>query len=148
MVNADQPAAGRFVGNEHRFPLRIYFEDTDLAGIVYYANYLRYMERARSDMMGLVGIDQRAAHERGEGAYVVAEAHLRYRRPARLDDALLIRSRVTRVRPATTAIHQRVMRGDETLVEGDVIAAFVSGDGRAVRQPRAWVDLFTGLVGE
>ena len=55
---ADTPVAGRFVGTEHRFPVRVYFEDTDLSGVVYHANYLRYMERARSDMLRVAGIDQ------------------------------------------------------------------------------------------
>ena len=67
----DQPVDGRFDGPEHRFPVRVYFEDTDLSGIVYHANYLRYMERARSDMLRLAGIDQRAHQESGGGAYAV-----------------------------------------------------------------------------
>ena len=64
----DQPLEGRFDGPEHRFPVRVYFEDTDLSGVVYHANYLRYMERARSDMLRLAGIDQRATMEAGGGA--------------------------------------------------------------------------------
>ena len=90
----DQPYAGRFVDGAHRFALRVYFEDTDLTGIVYHANYLRFMERARSDMLRAAGIDQRAAHEAGEGAYAVAALAIRYRRPAKLDDALVVVSRV------------------------------------------------------
>ena len=64
---------GRFVGREHHFPVHIYFEDTDFSGLVYHANYLRYMERARSDMLKCVGIDQRAVFESGEGVYAVSE---------------------------------------------------------------------------
>lgn len=142
----DLPATGRFVGREHRFPLRVYFEDTDTAGIVYYANYLRFMERARSDMLRAVGIDQRAVMERGEGVYAVAEAHIRYRTPARLDDALLIRSEVRQVRAAACHIHQRVMRGDAICAEADITAAFVAPDGRPKRQPREWVQRFEELV--
>ena len=56
-IGIDQPVEGRFDGREHRFPVRVYFEDTDLSGVVYHANYLRYMERARSDMLRLVGVD-------------------------------------------------------------------------------------------
>lgn len=146
MVNeADLPRDGRFVGREHRFPLRVYFEDTDVAGIVYYANYLRYMERARSDMMRVVGIDQRGAIEAGAGAFVVAEVNIRYRRPARLDDDLLVLSQVARVRPASTIIHQKVMRESQLLCEAEVTAAFVAPDGRARRQPPGWVRLFEGL---
>ena len=69
----DKAYAGAFVGRTHHFALRVYFEDTDVAGIVYYANYLKFMERARSDMLRAVGIDQRAAIEAGEGVYAVAE---------------------------------------------------------------------------
>ena len=73
----DQPYRGGFVGPEHHFALTVYFEDNDTAGIVYYANYLKFMERARSDMLRAVGIDQRTAMESGEGVYVVAEAMIR-----------------------------------------------------------------------
>ena len=90
MTGPDQPQAGHFAGGEHRLPLRVYYEDTDLSGVVYHANYLRYMERARSDMLREAGIDQRAAHEAGEGAYAVADLHIRYLAPARLNDALVV----------------------------------------------------------
>ena len=90
----DHPYRGGFVGEEHRFALTVYFEDTDTAGIVYYANYLKFMERARSDMLRAVGIDQRAAKEAGEGVYAVAEVNIRYLRPARLGDDLLVVSTV------------------------------------------------------
>ena len=69
----DTPYQGGFHGKTHHFALRVYFEDTDVAGIVYYANYSRFMERARSDMLRAAGIDQRAALESGEGVYAVAE---------------------------------------------------------------------------
>jgi acyl-CoA thioester hydrolase len=141
----DRPYAGGFAGGVHLFAVRVYFEDTDLTGIVYHANYLRYMERARSDMLRAAGIDQRAAHEAGAGAYAVADLAIRYRRPARLEDALVVRSRVTDVRAASCAIHQTVMRGDEVLAEADVTAAFLSPGGLPRRQPRAWVEAFERL---
>ncbi len=125
MVNPapDQPVAGRFVGREHRYPVRVYFEDTDLSGIVYHANYLRFMERARSDMLRCVGIDHRAAFEAGLGAYAVADLDIRYRAPARLDDALLVVSRLVALGAATCRIHQRVIRDDLLLVDAMVKAA-------------------------
>jgi acyl-CoA thioester hydrolase len=144
----DKPYAGRFVGKIHRFALRVYFEDTDTAGIVYYANYLRFMERARSDMLRAVGIDQRSALEGGEGVYAVAEAHIKYRAPARLDDELVVVSRVIEVRAATCLIHQRVMRGDEILTDATVTAAFLTREGRPKRQPRGWVEIFERLKGD
>jgi acyl-CoA thioester hydrolase len=130
------------MGKTHHFALRVYFEDTDVAGIVYYANYLRFMERARSDMLRCVGIDQRLVLERGEGVYAVAEAQIKYRRPAKLDDDLLVLSEVVEVRAASCIIHQRVMRGDDVLTDATVTAAFISNDGRPKRQPRDWVELF------
>jgi acyl-CoA thioester hydrolase len=144
----DMPHEGRFVGNEHRYPVRVYFEDTDVAGIVYYANYLRFMERARSEMLRAVGIGQRATLEGGEGVYAVAEAHIKYRAPAKLDDALIVSSRVREVRAASCVIHQRVMRGDEVLADAHVTAAFLSPEGRPKRQPREWVEKFERLKGD
>ena len=141
----DTPYRGAFIGGTHHFALRVYFEDTDVAGVVYYANYLRFMERARSDMLRAVGIDQRAVFEAGEGVYAVAEVTIRYRSPARLDDELLILSRVEEIRAVSCLIHQRVMRGEQLLAEAHVTAAFVSPEGRPKRQPREWVERFESL---
>ncbi len=143
---SDRPAEGRFDGREHRFPLRVYFEDTDLSGVVYHANYLRYMERARSDMLRVAGIDQRAVHEAGGGAYAVANLAIRYAAPAKLDDALLVVTRLTRVRAAGVSIHQRVMRDAVVLTEADLVVALVAPSGRPIRQPRAWTDIYERLV--
>lgn len=148
MVDPDQdlPVQGRFVGREHRFPVRVYFEDTDLSGVVYHANYLRYMERARSDMLRLAGIDQRAAHEAGEGAYAITALEIAYRRPARLDDALVVISRLVELRTASCRIHQRVMRDGLIATDAMVTAAFVAPDGRPKRQPAAWIAAFGRLL--
>ena len=141
----DQPYRGGFVGAEHHFALTVYFEDTDTAGIVYYANYLKYMERARSDMLRALGVDQRATLDAGQGVYAVADVALKYHRPARLGDDLLIITTVDIVRAATTAIHQKVMRGTELLTDGRVTAAFLSPDGRPRRQPGEWVAAFRAI---
>ncbi|MDI1295674.1 MAG: YbgC/FadM family acyl-CoA thioesterase [bacterium] len=140
------PASGRFIAAVHHFPLRIYFEDTDLSGVVYHANYLRYMERARSDMLRIAGIDQRATQEMGEGVYAVTNVTLAYRRPARLDDDLMVVSRVAAVGAATCAIQQTVMRGDDIVTDGTVAVAFLTPQGRPKRQPRPWIDIFTRLM--
>ena len=145
---SDRPIEGRFDGHEHRFPVRVYFEDTDLSGVVYHANYLRYMERARSDMLRLAGIDQRAGIEAGEGAYAVAELSIRYRAPARLDDALLVVSRLIASRAASVVIHQRVMRERVVLAEAEVTAALVAPSGRPRRQPEAWLAVYQRLLGK
>ena len=138
----DQPYRGGFVGKEHRFALTVYFEDTDTAGIVYYANYLKYMERARSDFLLAVGVDQRGAIEANEGVYAVADVTIRYLRSAKLGDDLLVLSTVEAVRAASVVIHQRVMRGPETLADAHVTAAFLDPHNRPKRQPRAWVEKF------
>jgi acyl-CoA thioester hydrolase len=143
----DRPYEGAFVGGTHHFALRVYFEDTDVAGVVYYANYLKFMERARSDMLRCAGVDQRAAIESGAGVYVVAEANVKYRASARLDDALVVLSEVREVRAASCVIHQRVMRGDDILADATITAAFIS-EGRPKRQPRAWVESFERLKKE
>ena len=142
----DRPYRGGFIGREHRFALTVYFEDTDTAGIVYYANYLKFMERARSDMLRAAGIDQRAAKEQDIGVYAVAEANIRYLRPAKLGDDLVIISTVQQVRAASVIIHQRVMRGSEPLADGRITAAFLGSDDRPRRQPREWVAKFQAMT--
>ena len=144
-MDLDQPYRGGFAGREHRFALTVYFEDTDTAGIVYYANYLKYMERARSDMLRAAEIDQRAAMEAGEGVYAVAEVNIRYLRPARLGDDLVVVSTVEQVRAASVLIHQQVMRGAEPVADARVTAAFLSPDDRPKRQPKAWVERFNQI---
>lgn len=147
MQPGDHPSRGRFVGREHRYPVRVYFEDTDLSGVVYHANYLRFMERARSDMLAAAGIDQRRAWEAGDGVYVVADLSIRYRRPAKLDDELVVVSTLTGTTAASATIHQRVMLDGEVLTDATVLAAFVAPNGgRPRRQPRAWLTIFEGLL--
>jgi len=142
---------GAFVGAAHHYRVRVYFEDTDLSGIVYHANYLRYMERARSDMLRLAGIDQRAAMDAGEGAWAVTDLAIKYLRPAKLDDDLLVVSLVEAVRGASVVIAQRILRShqtlsDEMLTDGRVTAAFLSPEGRPRRQPAGWASSFTAIM--
>ena len=136
----DRPYRGGFIGTDHHFALSVYFEDTDAYGIVYYANYLKFMERARSDMIRAVGVDQAAELRASGSAYAVVEVDIRYLRPGRLGDDLLVLSSVEAVRAASVLIHQRVMRGKEQLTDARVTAAFLDGEGRPRRQPRVWVE--------
>jgi acyl-CoA thioester hydrolase len=145
-VTSLSPPSGRFDGPLHLFPVRIYFEDTDLSGVVYHANYLRYMERARSDMLRLAGIDQRAAQEAGEGAWAITDLALKYHQPARLDDVLTVASHMVAVRGASVRIAQTIRRDDTILTNGEVTAAFVSPAGRARRQPDGWAERFTAIM--
>jgi acyl-CoA thioester hydrolase len=140
------PQTGRFDGTRHLFAVRVYFEDTDLSGVVYHANYLRWFERARSDMLRASGIDQRAAHDAGEGAYAVTDMTLRYLRPARLDDAVVVISSVAEVSAATCRLDQAAWRGEDLLCSAAVRVAFVAPNGRPRRQPAAWLAAFRALL--
>ena len=142
----DTPYRGGFVAHEHHFALSVYFEDTDAYGIVYYANYLKFMERARSDFIRAVGVDQAAELRASGSAYAVVEVDIRYKRPARLGDDLLVVSTVEQVRASSVDIHQRVMRGDELMTDARVTAAFLNGDGRPQRQPKDWVEKFNAIT--
>jgi acyl-CoA thioester hydrolase len=146
MTSLPEPSSGRFDGPVHRFALRVYFEDTDLSGVVYHANYLRWFERARSDMLRLLGIDQRAAQEAGEGAYAVADLSIRYVAPARLDDVVLIESRAEELRAASCRMHQRALRGDTLLSEARLRVGFVGPQGRPRKQPDAWRAAFASIA--
>jgi acyl-CoA thioester hydrolase len=142
----DQPYRGGFVGNAHHFALTVYFEDTDAYGIVYYANYLRFMERARSDMIRAAGVDQMAELRASGSAYAVVEVDIRYRKPGRLGDDLQVVSTVDQVRASSVHIHQRVMRGPELLTDARVTAAFLDGEARPHRQPKDWVEKFKRIA--
>ena len=142
----DTPYRGGFSGAEHRFALTVYFEDTDAYGVVYYANYLKFMERARSDMIRAVGVDQAAELKRSGSAYAVVEVDIKYRRPARLGEDLLVISQVEQVRASSVYIHQRVMRGPELLTNARVTAAFLDGKGHPRRQPKDWVEKFKTIT--
>lgn len=142
-----KPAEGAFAGNEHCYPIRVHTEDTDFGGVVYHANYLCFLERARSDMLRALQIDQRASFEAGQGVYAVSELRIKYRKPAKLDDDLLIISKLIDVRGASCTIEQRILRSQETIADATVKAAFVTPAGRPSRQPEAWVKKFEMLNG-
>ncbi|WP_305098477.1 YbgC/FadM family acyl-CoA thioesterase [Croceibacterium aestuarii] len=142
------PPSGMLDGTTHRYPLRVYFEDTDLTGVVYHANYLRWFERARTELLRLLGIEQRGTHEGGEGAYAVAELSIRYLSPARLDDEILIESRAVELRAASCRLAQRALRGDSVLAEAQLRVGFVGPDGKPRRQPPQWREAFAQLMDE
>ena len=130
----------------HRFELRVRYADTDQMGWVYYANYLKFMERARSDMIRAVGVDQAGELRRSGSAYAVVEVGIRYRKPGRLGDDLQVISIVDQVRASSVHIQQRVMRGPELLTDAGLIAAFLDGEGRPKRQPKEWVEKFKAIA--
>jgi acyl-CoA thioester hydrolase len=125
----------------HRMQVRVYYEDTDFSGIVYHANYLRFMERGRTNYLRLLGADQRALFAEAESeapgfAFVVRAMTLEFLKPSRMDDLLEIVTRPIEVRGASITLGQEVRRGDALLLEAKVKVAFVSG-GRAKAIPKA-----------
>lgn len=127
--------AGRLEGGIHRLPIRVYYEDTDAGGIVFYANYLRYTERARTDMLRLIGITQSRLAEDDGLIFAVRRCEIDYRAPARLDDELEVRSRLTHVGGASIEAAQSIFRDDERLVDSSLAIACIGRDGRPRRLP-------------
>ena len=132
---------GAIADGLHRMQVRVYYEDTDFSGIVYHANYLRFMERGRTNYLRLLGADQRALFAEAESetpgfAFVVRSMTLEYLKPSRMDDLLDIVTRALDVKGASILMGQEVWRGDELLLEAKVKVAFVAG-GRAKPIPKA-----------
>lgn len=146
MTSHPAPPSGLIEGKLHRFAVRAYYEDTDLSGVVYHANYLRWFERARSDLVRLIGIDQRAAVESAEGAFAVADMAIRYAAPARLDDAVLIETTCTELGAASCRMHQRALREGQLLCEATLRIGFVAPDGRPRRMPPPWREAFAAIL--
>ena len=149
MTSFPAPPCGLIEGQLHRFAVRAYFEDTDLSGMVYHANYLRWFERARSDFVRLLGIDQREVNEAGQGAFAVAELTIRYLAPARLDDAVLIETRCEELRAASCRMHQiATLASGHKLAEARLRIGFVAADGRPRRMPDSWRAAFASIMPE
>jgi acyl-CoA thioester hydrolase len=154
MTSFPEPSSGLFDGPVHRYAVRAFFEDTDLSGVVYHANYLRWFERARSDMLRLLGIDQRSVFEAGGGAYAVSELTIRYAAPAKLDDTVWIESTIEEMRAASCRMLQKAFRanvdanvgGSILLTEARIRVGFVGPDGRPRRQPEDWRKAFAAIT--
>jgi acyl-CoA thioester hydrolase len=121
----------------HHLTVRVYWEDTDAAGIVYYANYLKFAERGRTELLRALGIDQGQLRARTGLTFAVRRCVCDYLRPARLDDALTIETAIAAVGAATCTMRQRVLRGHELLAEIEVTVACVAATGRPARLPPA-----------
>lgn len=117
----------------HQFPIRVYYEDTDMAGIVYYANYLRYIERARSDWVREIGVDQNAMRDEGQ-VFAVRRVEADYLGSARFDDELTVETVINTVTGARLVIDQRVKRDEELLFEAQVTIVCLA-DGHPTRLP-------------
>ena len=118
---------------EFSLPIRVYIEDTDAGGIVYYVNYLKYLERARTELMRTFGFERAAVADAGWN-FVVSDVSLSYKEPARLDDQLHATAVISAVGGATINFYQKVRRADTVLVAGDIqIACVDRGTGRPTR---------------
>jgi acyl-CoA thioester hydrolase len=134
------PLDGEIRDGRHIMRVRVYYEDTDFTGIVYHANYLRFMERGRSNHLRLLGADQRALFEQAEQempgfSFVVRTMQIEFLRSARMDDVLEVVTEYEEVKGASIVLKQLVRRGDELLIEARVRVAFISG-GRARPIPK------------
>lgn len=127
-----EPTAGAFEGREHQLPVRIYYEDTDFSGIVYHANYLRYLERGRSDFFRLAGISHTELAQQ-DTAFAIIRMELDFKRSARIDDALLVRTTYDRVEGARLFVTQRITRGEDVVLEAKGVAVCISLSGRPRR---------------
>ena len=131
---------GEIRAGRHVMPVRVYYEDTDFSGVVYHANYLRFMERGRTNYLRLIGVDHRALFEAAQKeapgfAFVVRSMRIEFLGPARMDDVLDVVTETEEVKGASVTLYQRILRGPDLLLEAHVRVAFVSG-GRARPIPK------------
>lgn len=129
------PTSGQLADGVHVLPLRIYYEDTDAAGIVYYANWLRFLERGRTELLRLLGQEHSALRaERGVN-WVVRRCTIDYLKPARLDESIEIVTSCGELRGASLDMIQQARRGEEILVRAALVVACIGDRGRPVRLP-------------
>jgi acyl-CoA thioester hydrolase len=135
-MSSDEPSAGHFEGRHHILPVRIYYEDTDFTGLVYHANYLRYFERGRSDFLRLAGVHHSALLEGPEPlGFAVNKISLEFLKPARIDDALLVRTAFETMRGPRIFIAQTLERGGDILARAQLEVCCISLTGRPRRPP-------------
>jgi acyl-CoA thioester hydrolase len=117
------PAGGELRGRRHVLPIRVYYEDTDAAGVVYHSNYLRFAERGRTEMLRAIGIELGQVQSEDGLVFVVHKGEISWRRPARLDDALTVETALTKMSRATITLRQIIRRGAEDIVHFNVDVA-------------------------
>lgn len=117
--------------------IRIYYEDTDAGGVVYHANYLKYMERGRTEALRSLGFEQRQLKQDEDMVFALTRTDLHYKRPAQLDDLLTVKSELLLAKGAKMVFKQRIYRGDTLLVDADITLACISTTGRPKRIPQA-----------
>jgi len=136
--NPTKPAMnilGTFEGRTHLYPVHIFYEDTDFSGVVYHANYLRFLERARSSFLNLIGVTHANLWDEHDMAFTIKGIAIEYKSPARVDDDLLIYTTYDKLKGARLLITQSCYRGDTLIVKADIEAACITASGRPVRSP-------------
>ncbi|HUO12846.1 MAG TPA: tol-pal system-associated acyl-CoA thioesterase [Caulobacteraceae bacterium] len=142
------PSAGAFEGREHLLPIRVYYEDTDFTGVVYHASYLKFFERGRTEFLRGAGVEHRALLESPDPAvFAVTRLSLHYRAPAKVDDALIVRTRLSNSRGIRMLAHQRLFRDAELLCEAEVEIVCIRPDGRPRRAPDLMRERLEPFVG-
>jgi len=136
MAMTEQPGLGHFDGKVHILPLRVYYEDTDLSGVVYHANYLRYMERGRTEFFRSAGIWLARLDDAEPLAWAIRKAALEFHRPARLEDPLEVQTTFSGMTGARIEGRQRIVSNGVLLVEGLVEACLITLSGRPRRIPQ------------
>ena len=137
----DLPNIGYFKGREHYYPIRVFYEDTDFSGVVYYANYLRFLERARSSYFRLAGIGHAELLERDVPlAFVIRKINLDYKRSAKIDDVLSVMTSYDTFKGARLMVTQKIYRGEELILTADSEAACIDLDGRPRRAPKEMME--------
>jgi acyl-CoA thioester hydrolase len=119
----------------HRFPIRVYYEDTDAAGMVYYANYLKFAERGRTELMRVAGSSHSEMSEAFDTVFAVSRCEIDYLKPARLDDLLTVETRVVEVGGAVVRLDQRIQRDGNLLTRLNIRIACLNRKGRPQRLP-------------
>ena len=138
---SDHPTTGRFEGRAHLLPVRVYYEDTDFTGVVYHANHVRYFERGRSDFLRTIGIGHsQLLEDEAPMAFVVAAMNLTFVKPARIDDALVVRTLYDIVKGPRLMISQTIERDGDVLCRAEVTVVCIHLDGRPRRPTKALVD--------
>ncbi|MES2897687.1 MAG: tol-pal system-associated acyl-CoA thioesterase [Pseudomonadota bacterium] len=138
-MNSLEPSAGWLDGREHVLPVRIYYEDTDFTGVVYHANYVRYFERGRSDFLRVAGI-RHAELQAQDAAFAIVRMELEFKRAARIDDALLVRTTYDSARGPRLFIGQKIFRGEELICRAQVEAACIDLAGRPRKPPAGMLE--------
>lgn len=144
MANSDiLPAAGEVVDNVFMYPIRVYYEDTDAGGIVYYANYLKFAERARTEFLRKLSIHQQQDLEQKQTGFIVRSCHIEYLKSAFLDDVLTVTCQVMEVGAASAVVAQEIRRGNEVLTTLEVKVIYMNvATHRPTRIPEYMLEQF------